>query len=229
MKTLKDKEFGEISLHEIKNARQVKVGVAPNGRLKVTMPKRTPIIAVKGLIATSRPAIRNLLDRHIPNEVHLSGDQVGKSHSLLIHPGTKLSSKIVKNQIVVTAPKDIDSDDPLLQREIRDGIIKVLRKEAKQYLPARLERLAKELGYSYERIKFTHAGSRWGSCSSTGTISLNIALMKLPYQLIDYVLIHELCHTEELNHSDEFWGLVATGDPKYKVHRRELKGYTPTI
>lgn len=229
MKTLTDKEFGEITLHELKHARQVKVGVAPNGRLKVTMPKRTPLFAVKGLISSSRGAIRKLLERHTPETSYKNGDRIGKSHALIIKSGPKVSVRFYKNQIIVTKPENLDEEDDNLQRDIRDAVIKALRKEAKEYLPKRLEILAEELGYSYERIKFSHASSRWGSYSSSGTVSLNIALMKLPYELIDYVLVHELCHTAEMNHSDRFWARVAIGDPDYKIHRKRLKEFTPTI
>lgn len=229
MKTLIDKEFGEITLHEIKHARQVKVGVAPNGRLKVTMPKRTPLFVAKSLISTSRPAIRKLLERHTPSEDYQNGDRIGKSHSLFFKEGSKLGIKFYRNQIIVTKPEEMPVEATDLQRSIRDVVIKALRKEAKEYLTKRLEVLADELGYSYERVRFSHASSRWGSCSSSGTISLNIALMKLPYELIDYVLIHELCHTAEMNHSVKFWNRVAIGDPDYKSHRKLLKEHTPTI
>lgn len=229
MKTLVDKEFGEITLHEIKHARQVKVGVAPNGRLKVTMPRRTPLFVVKSLISTSRPAIRKLLERYTPSEDYQNGDRIGKSHALLFKEGSKLGVTFYRNQIIVTKPEELPAEDPELQRTIRDAVIKALRKEAKDYLAKRLEILADELGYTYERIRFSHASSRWGSCSSSGTISLNIALMKLPYELIDYVLIHELCHTAEMNHSERFWNRVAIGDPDYRSHRKLLKEHTPTI
>lgn len=229
MKTLIDIEFGEITLHEIKHARQVKVGVAPNGRLKVTMPKRTPLFMVKSLISTSRPAIRKLLERHTPTEDYTNGDRIGKSHALIFKEGSSIGVKFYRNQIIVTKPQDTPVEDADLQRTIRDAVIKALRKEAKEYLAKRLEVLAVELGYTYEKVRFSHASSRWGSCSSSGTISLNIALMKLPYELIDYVLVHELCHTAEMNHSERFWNRVAIGDPDYKTHRKLLKQHTPTI
>ncbi|HXV97711.1 MAG TPA: M48 family metallopeptidase, partial [Anaerolineae bacterium] len=75
----------------------------------------------------------------------------------------------------------------------------------------------------FKRAAIRGQKSRWGSCSSTGTISLNYKLLFLPVSLVRYVLIHELCHTRYLNHSKKFWSLVKQKEPAYKAAQIELR------
>lgn len=118
--------------------------------------------------------------------------------------------------------------DPKTQRA-RDAKKKILSKKAKEYLPYRLEYYAKLYGYDYEKCRLSHAATRWGSCSSNRTISLNIGLMQVPEVLRDYVIIHELAHLNHMDHSDKFWAEVAQHDPKYKEHRKKLKMFSPGV
>lgn len=159
------------------------------------------------------------------------GMPIGKSHTLIVRPITGAKHTVSRHgqQIIASLPAGSTPNDPAVNRTIRDAVIEALRIETKSYLPKRLAYLAKQGGYKYDKVRFSHASGRWGSCSSNGTISLNIALMKLPFELIDYVLVHELSHTVHMNHSTEFWETVEQGDPHYKEHRRELKKETPSI
>ena len=99
------------------------------------------------------------------------------------------------------------------EQKARDYQAKILRKKAHDYLPYRLEYYAKKFGYKYDTLKFSHANTRWGSCTHRHsvrggeqiTISLNIGLMKVPEVLRDYVIIHELAHINHPNHSAAFW------------------------
>ncbi|MBQ8985250.1 M48 family metallopeptidase [Candidatus Saccharibacteria bacterium] len=118
--------------------------------------------------------------------------------------------------------------DPAEQRT-RDYQKKVLMKKAKDYLPYRLEYFAKLYGYSYDKCRLTHANTRWGSCSSKRTISLNIGLMKLPEPLRDYVILHELAHLNHMDHSKAFWAEVETHDKNYKAHDKKLKLFSPGV
>ena len=118
--------------------------------------------------------------------------------------------------------------DPATQKA-RDYQKKILMKKAKAYLPYRLEYYAKLYGYKYEKCRLTHAGTRWGSCSSNKTISLNIGLMKIPEPLRDYVILHELAHLNHMNHSKDFWAEVGSHDKNYKNHDKKLKMFSPGV
>lgn len=229
MPIIHDEEFGDITIRRSAQATQVRLRVAPDGKLRASLPVYAPLFLLKRLIKTSRPELRKLLSQSLPDTVYHDGQQIGKSHTLITQQGTQLSAVVKKLRIVVTLPPHLGIDSLEASQEIRRAVIQALRIEARSYLPKRLQYLAQQMGFSFERVRFSHASSRWGSCSSTGTISLNIALMKLPFELIDYVIIHELSHTKELNHSDAFWSLVAAGDPNYKLHRKRLKAETPSI
>ena len=229
MSTLHDDEFGDITVRRSARSSAMRISVAPNGTLKASLPPYAPLFMLKRMVNSSRPRLRSMLDQHQPAyEVH-DGAQVGKSHKIVIINAQRTSVKRYKQQITLTLAPGDSANDPAIANRVHDAIIEALRLEAKSYLPKRLRHLANTLGHDYERVRFSHAGGRWGSCSSTGTISLNIALMKLPFELIDYVLIHELSHTKQMNHSSKFWDLVAIGDPSYKLHRALLKKQTPTI
>jgi len=122
----------------------------------------------------------------------------------------------------------IPLSDPHTQRA-RDAKKKILMKKAKDYLPYRLEYFAKLYGYSYDHCRLTHAATRWGSCSSNRTISLNIGLMQVPEILRDYVILHELAHLNHMDHSAAFWAEVGVHDPHYKEHRKKLKMFSPGV
>jgi predicted metal-dependent hydrolase len=228
-----DEEFGKITVRRSARSTQVRVRVAPDGTLRASLPLYTPLFFVKRLLKTSRDELRAIVQQAQPEQVYGDGMQIGKSHNLRIIGSTspaksvKISRRAQFITVILPINKAINDSDVV--RAIRDSVISALRLEAKSYLPKRLSYLSDNLGLRYEKIRFSHASGRWGSCSSTGTISLNIALMKLPFELIDYVLIHELCHTVQMNHSMEFWSSVESADPEYRQHRRALKTQNPSI
>jgi len=130
---------------------------------------------------------------------------------------------------------NIDSDEVKTLREHIDKL-KLLNNEkilksydrfykdlAVNYLTPRLEYFSNLMGLSYTEIKFRKMKSRWGSCSSKKTITLNTELMKVKKELIDYVLVHELAHLKHMNHSKEFHSLVENYLSDSKVLRKELK------
>lgn len=231
MSTITDEEFGLITIRRSSRSTHVKISVAPNGTLRASLPLYAPLFMLKRLVKSSRDELRSMIDTQLPKYTLENGMAIGKSHTLVATRTQKPLLSVTRNkqQINVELPEGVELSDAAVIENVRAVIIAALRIEAKSYLPKRLAFLARDMQCDYERVRFSHASGRWGSCSSTGTISLNIALMKLPHELIDYVLIHELCHTKQMNHSDQFWALVAAEDPSYKLHRKALKLHTPSV
>lgn len=231
MPIIQDKEFGKITIRRSSRATQVRIRVAPDGTLRASLPLHAPTLLIKHLLRTSRNELRTILAQAKPEYKYENGMQIGKSHTLIVQISNDSTSSVKRHgqQIIVKLSRHIQLNEPDITRQIRETIIKALRIEAKSYLPKRLSFLAQKYSFNYERTRFSHASGRWGSCSSNGTVSLNIALMKLPFELIDYIIIHELSHTKQMNHSPIFWTLVAQADPNYKAHRRALKSQNPSI
>ena len=228
MPSIEDSEFGTIAVRKLGASRSMRATVSPSGSLRITVPAYTPVFMIKRMIASSRSQLRELLQQR-PEVVIADGAPIGKSHSMLLRRGGAVSAKREGLRLVVTLPNKDSMNDPAVTAVVRSAIISILRREAKAHLPKRIEYLAQKYGYEYTSLRFTHASSRWGSCNSKKAISLNIALMNLPFELIDYVLLHELSHTVHMNHSKEFWSEVSRSDPEYKLHRSKLKGYNPNV
>jgi len=105
------------------------------------------------------------------------------------------------------------------------------REAAKDYIPKRVEYYHQFTGGNYQKITIRDQKTRWGSCSSNGTLSFSFRLMLAPPRVLDYVVVHELCHLTHMNHSKEFWNMVENILPDYKEHRKWLKenGHTLRI
>ena len=109
---------------------------------------------------------------------------------------------------------------PLTKADIQN-----LAEQARQVLPERTSFFARLLGVTYGRITIRNQKTRWGSCSAKGNLNYNCLLMLTPPEIQDYVVVHELCHRLEMNHSPRFWNHVANILPDYKERRAWLKKY----
>ncbi len=130
----------------------------------------------------------------------------------------------------IACPASISFDSQTVQRQLNQILQKALRHEAHRLLPERLQQLACKHGFLYKSLKINSSKGRWGSCSSKQNINLSLSLMLLPWHLIDYVLLHELCHTKEMNHGENFWALMdQVTEGKARVLRAELRKYTTLV
>jgi len=227
---LEDAEFGAVTVRRSRLSRHIKLKIDQRGGISISMPLLAPLYMAKSLLAQSRPQIRKHLAKAQSEQAVLTnGSLIGKSHRLSVIHGHEFASRLSGSELQVTLPVGIQATDHTAQLFIKEAALKALRTQAKAYLSRRLQTLATHGDFTYENLRFSNAGTRWGSCSSSGTISLNIWLMQLPFELIDYVLIHELCHTRHMDHSARFWSLVESILPDYRERRRKLKAERPYL
>lgn len=137
-----------------------------------------------------------------------------------------LFSSMKSGILTIEYPDSLETTEIKTQQYFWNSINYFLRKEAKRILPARTDELAKKHGFSFSEVKIQSSKTRWGSCNQKKIINLSFYLLLLPQELIDYVILHELCHTKEMNHSPRFWewmDKVTAG--KAKNLRNEIKKY----
>lgn len=113
---------------------------------------------------------------------------------------------------------DASEPERLTNEEIHE-----LADKALKYIPERVAYFAKQIGVDYGGITIRNQRTRWGSCSSKGNLNFNCLLMLTPIEVIDYVVVHELCHRKEMNHSKLFWSEVEKVLPDYKTQVKWLK------
>lgn len=109
------------------------------------------------------------------------------------------------------------------QPHLSDVELRALADQALNVIPARVAHFAPLVGVRYGRITVRNQRSRWGSCSSQGNLNFNCLLMLCPEEIVDYVVVHELCHRKEMNHSPRFWAEVERVLPDYKQRLQWLK------
>lgn len=148
-------------------------------------------------------------------------------HRLAITKGhtDKVSNRVGNGVIQIFIPERVNHEQPKVQEFIKKTLIDVMRWEAKIYLPKRLKELAEKHGFKYQNVTIKNASTRWGSCSSTNNINLNLHLMRVPEHLIDYVLLHELVHTVVKNHGEKFWLMLEQVCPNAKKADKEMNKY----
>lgn len=143
------------------------------------------------------------------------------------HSAKVFQIKCYGKEALLLCPANTCYNEEKVQQWLRKAVTTAITRRAKAFLPVRLKQLATEKGFTYNNCTIRNVHSRWGSCSTRGNISLSIYLMLLPDKLMDYVLLHELCHTVEMNHSEKFWALMdrTVAPAKAKDLRKMLKAH----
>ena len=208
-RTLPDKDFGQIIIRTRITARNFSMRTKADG-LHVTVPPYCQTAKVLATIEEFRPRLLTNWQKVAPQALDLNFRIDAPCFRLHLESGklSKFMVRTTEDGITILCPPAVDFEEKYVQELLRNAIIRALKKSAQSYLPPLLDELASHYGFKYKKVKITGSKSRWGSCSATGSINLSCYLMLLPPHLMDYVLLHELTHTREMNHGPKFWEIL---------------------
>jgi len=198
----------------------------------LTAPKFAMAFEINRFLKSKQSWIEKHLDKALkkanlrPRPQYKNGDTFyyfGEPVSLVINTTHKKRPdvKIRGEKMYLTINDSIaESKIPLYAKK---AIQDYYRKKAEEAVHDRLQNFNEHYGFKYNRVTLRNQKSRWGSCTSRGNLNFNWRLIMAPIEVIDYVIVHELCHLKQMNHSKNFWNLVAEMVPKYKVYRKWLR------
>lgn len=208
-RVLSDPDFGRIVLRSRRLARNITMRVKPDG-LYVTVPPYSKTDKVLSVLSAYRERLLEDFRKVAVKKIDLDFSIQAECFRLCLVSGEQKCFMLreVEGYFQLCCPPHVDFSDEGVQMLIHNAIVRALKKAAEGYLPPLLQMWAERYGLSYKKVRITGAKSRWGSCTATRTISLSCYLMLVPARLMDYVLLHELAHTREMNHGERFWKLL---------------------
>lgn len=221
-------DIGTVVFYKRKGARHIRLSITHNGEVRVTLPFWAPYQAGVAFVQTKADWIQ---EQKPALTLIKQGHPVGKAHHIAYESGqgTTISTRITGNEVRVLLPVGMRWDSPEAQKAANSVGIRALKKEATRLLPARLKTLAQQHGYDYQSIIIKQLKGRWGSCSQQKDIVLNCFLMQLPWELIDYVILHELAHTRVMAHGPVFWNEMRRVTPTTDRLRKAIKLHKPVL
>lgn len=220
---------GEVRLYKRKGAKHIRISIASNGEVRVTMPTWAPYRMGYEFAITKADWI---LSRKPVVDMLTHEGQIGKAHKLYFSvtpDADKIRTRVKGQGVWVYHPPDMEHNSPEVQKAAGKAAAKVLTLQAESLLIPRLKVLAMEHGFSYRSAAVKRLRGRWGSCNQHTDIVLNCYLMQLPWELIDYVLLHELTHTQVMSHGAPFWTELGKYVKDLPTKRKEIRRYHPIL
>ena len=215
---IEDKDFHRIVIATRRGARNITMRVKPDG-LYLTVP---PYSKTDKVLSTLEQFRADFSFRIEADCFRLS---LSSSHLKCF-----TVRQMPSGEVTVFCPEHTDFSDEAVQKLVRGAILRAMKKVAAEFLPPLLSVWAERFGLTYRKVRITAARSRWGSCTSAKTISLSCYLMLVPSHLIDYVILHELAHTREMNHGPRFWELLDSMTAGQALRLRgELRRFQPSF
>lgn len=216
---INDKEI-PLTINISQRAKRMLLKVTPTKNLQVILPQILPMKKVESFISYYCDWILKHINKPVKQSPRFllfeKEIKIFQEYNLFIK---KHHIKLFGDILKITSPQNTKDSKEFLYEAW-------LKHYSKSFLIKRTTELAEQNNFSFQKISIRGQSSRWGSCSRKGNISLNYKLLKLRKELIDYVIIHELCHLIQLNHSAKFWREIELIIPNYKELKKELRSYS---
>jgi predicted metal-dependent hydrolase len=216
----------EYTVRRSERARRVRVSVEPDGAVRVTLPRRAPARAADEAVRELRPWIdrrRAALARAAVENERTPGTVPYLGRELLLRPEPG-RTRVHRRGDVLLVPAGAPGD-----AAPRDAIERWYRRAARAEIAPRLDAAVARAGTSYSGLTIRAQRTRWASCSSRGGMSFNWRLLLAPEAVLDYVVEHEVCHLEVMDHSPRFWALLEARVPDWREHAAWLRRYGATL
>mgnify|MGYP000908321937 CR=1 FL=1 len=211
-----------IILARRKGTRSIRIAIKSDGTIRLSVPYMVSERQAPKFLESKTDWIQK---HHKKPVILRPDDHIGKSNRIVFENvgSNDIKTRLGTNTITIKLPFDVSWDSPESQTAARKAAERALKKEAERLLPQRLHTIANQHGISYRSSAVKKLKSRWGSCDSHKNIVFNMYLIQLDWELIDYVILHELTHTVHQHHKIEFWSYLEQMLPDYKLRRKELK------
>ena len=222
--------LGLVQLYKRRGVRSLRLSLQPDGSIRVSLPYWLPYIAATEFALSKKDWI---LAKRVVSVPLKQGSRIGKAHriSFIADPSRQTAaSRITRlGEIRIHHPAQLPASHPDIQKTAEKAAHRALKSQAQKLLPQRLQTLSQQHGFSYKSVTIKRLKTRWGSCSAERHIALNCYLMQLPWHLIDYVILHELLHTQIMAHGPVFWTELEKYLPNVKELRKEIRNYQPAL
>lgn len=199
----------------------LRISINAKAEIVVSAPKFMPEFMIRKFVEAQKTWIEANLTKVKKNQVTIKTDELyifDKKYQIIINDQAEKMGIFVRGEKIF-----VNNLSKKSQSKIKQQIDDFLKKTAAKYIATRTQILSKKMGINYQRISLREQSSRWGSCSSHGNLNFNWRLVHYPPAIIDYVIIHELAHRQEMNHSKKFWAIVKKHDSEYLIHKGQLR------
>ncbi|MDR0729028.1 MAG: M48 family metallopeptidase [Prevotellaceae bacterium] len=226
---------GEVHFRKTPRTRTVRILLRPDRSIVVTLPSNAPYAMAEHFFNEKIDWVVRSLERiQAVSEARrtlFTPETVFYTYlrTLRLRPTRRKNVRVqmTNDTVHIYYPASMPPENEQLQATIRQAIEHALLVEAHEVLPSRTMQLADKTGLPFRQLMIKRAASYWGVCAPGNALALNIHLMRLPEHLIDYVILHELCHTRHKNHGPGFWELLnSLTDGHAKEYAKEMRNYS---